>query len=1598
MKTKLLKKEFQKFSCILLIALMLNLTLSPAFGEELPSTITAEGDALPVGTDVGIPKVIDNPIDVEFACFSPENERYTGENTLLPNEVAKLKRKTEVENPGFSIDNINSGRGQNEDRELLKNDVIVQETVDGEAIVNELPAGKMDIGEISPWFNKWFSGPFAFGISLDDTIRLGQCRDLPRLVAEERGCPILGKQLSYRNSGEGIVNNVKTVWDDFADWITPDGIFEGTGQYTEEQLENVQMNISSNTDPETLQAKYIQKEVKQIPNSVLAEEIEASMKTAGNSSESLISIYSMFDKYYNSWFSTEMVVSVFGPTLVGTAKKYAGWLKRRGLAFDTTDSKIMQWFRRTFYEPGGVLGEARLKRMVTRTDRYGFGDAWTKGIEATGDWDSGYAFIKGGSFRKSINDWSKPGGYLEEMTDPIQRGEFFKQISDLRAYAHTNKAIWQQKADAYKAALNAAGDAGASSPQAKAALMDWAQTNADLMLKADGKILRLDATELWVKEEVTGLYTNALKYKNTGGFVSIVGDSKPPAKMQQGFINTVTGESGAWGDDAFEFATQGKMLEIYKVDKAGELLDTVPVEDLQKGFSRYVKKAAMTEKGELIEINESTIPYIMKESPTGKVDIYTSNWKLDHLETPEMYAKRLVDLRSDRIMNTMSINMDRLYNTLIEKNFAGQSRRYYSVLDKMFAQEQELIKSYLGSVKGALEWTLKPYLYWGGKRAFGFEGLSAFMLPDEWIEVELYTEDETIFDDAYIDVFAQHGSDEGEIFIQVLNKLPWKAVLNYATEKIAPSSIDKAYDQWTSPSGGWRRGVENVAYFTSTRDDCATCGVTLVPIVLSQEELSNLEDKGRGRAVIAFNVEQDMKSYFVEDIIDDDVAEDGTTLIAFAHHTNISGESMDQVGQEASDIDLVKARKDGETCADVVKDMGLGFLGDDPQRIGALLAVSESAGYFLFIGVGLVGSALQQTLLAPKLQDCVDDIEGYYLHVYSPYDSSKEGQKTPNANASKNAINIIQNIDDLVRGSPVQERDDDDDDDGPPVDNKGQPYTSTSISEEDADDRPIYERIWNQDETEGKSVVELAKEKMINTSEMLSQKTQSAALLQIDFETKGETHGVAFFEKMFFFWFKGNTQPAVYDNHSVSILEDDDKDVAVIVDKKDGSISVKQEGKPAEKVISSEDHVRMSGPDGRVPAEVIPQRIGRVVLPTGPAIELFEMDWQGNFKVLDQRILDCIRQNVLEQTGVPLTTLDITEAFGRAEAIVTDRYPSITTSKSEKSIIANGSPREIVYGPSARVVVMTDMNTTLLNGRAIPVGDMVSVQFKNGVILYKPASGGNPAELLIWLRYHERSILRPSQVNGLKAILDQVINAETGCPEPAINLEAIPNLDAGDRSQTTERVTNFNTAIEKMGPFQIFDTDRHRFVFYSEKTSNTCNVQDEGCCQDRVSIIDKQTGEIYDQAIVGDIEQTPEGIEFKTDDGKNHTLDFSADNGVPKITYNDMAPETLTMARGPNGAFWYDPETELWSPYNAQLLPLLEAFKTSGFDTRHREDCSSSTLPGGNTMNVNVGGSAETPFNLPSLPSAPLEMLLFILTLMAVICVARIGIEKRLKR
>ena len=1587
----------RKLACAMLVCIMLNLSFVPVLAQDLPKDAGSEGrqsnesslNDFSQGFSIGLADELGDGMPVastetktgEFVCSTPESDPLL--NNLSAEEVAALRRATEIENKGYSNDNINSGRGQNPDRDVLANDIIVQTADDGSAVANQLPSAKMDTGEFSQLFNQYIKGAFAFGISLDDTIRIGQCNNPDSMGESNRDCPVEDRAQSVRTGGAGVVADVKLAWSDLKDWIGIDAATGNTGQYTKGQLEGLQEKAALE-DENSLQTKSIKRETKLLGNSVKTEDFTASMATSGSSSAGLISIYSAFDKYFNSWFSTEMVVSNFGPTLFGQAKKYAGWLKRRGWVWDTSDSKFMQWFRRTFYDPEGLAGEARLKQIANRNTKYGFGDFMTRGIEGTGEWDSGYVFVKGGGWRKAMNEWGKPGGMFDQMTDPVVRGEFFKQVRDLRQVAHSNKAIYTYYDDAYKAAIQ---KFGAASPEAKAALIDSARSNARIMLSMDGEWLKLDALELWLKEDVTGLYSKGLKVKGTGNFVPITGDSKPMNRVQNAFADT-----GLF--DGTDFATTPEgFLEIYKVSDMGEFIGEAHIDDIQKNFAKYVDKAIMTEKGDMVKLDQTSLSYIVQETGgTGKVKVYKADWVLDHVETPEMYASRLKNTRSDRIAGTFSSNMDKIYGALIERNFAGQSRRYYSILDKAFAQEQEILKSYF-SIKGGAKWTLMPFLYWGGKHGFGVEAMSAYQLPEKWKEVKLSTGEEEIFNDAFIDVFAQEGSDEGDIFVQVLNKLPWQMVYSKVAEQFEP--VDNAYKSITNPLSGWRREVENVGYFTSTSQECASCSAILRPMAGSQQALLDLQQKGRGKAEISFNAQDEMKSYFVEDVLTDEAKEEGTTLIAFAHHANVDGTRIGD-DPESKPIDLVEAKKDETRCQDAIKEIGLGFLGDNPQRAAAILSFGESMGYVLFLWSGIIGSVIQQTLLVPKLQDCVDDVGGYYVHMFSPYDKKKETVESANEGASQKAGNVVQFFNEAVLGKAPAKEEKPGDDDKPVVDEQGRSYTPAQKSQSQKDETVVAAGLGGQQEGQ-KSVFEQAKDRIVAEAEKLGEKSKSKEILQMEIETKGKTDGTVSFEKSFFIWFKGYTQQAAWDNKSKYVLRDNQAKVDTIIDKGTGSIIVQKDGKQPEEVIKGKDQATMASHDGRVPAEVIPQRIGRVSLPSGPGIELFAMHSNGSFEVIAPKVLDCIRANIVQQTGVPLITNDITEAFGNIESIVTDSYSSIVPSKEGKSITANGAPRETIYGEKARVLVMSDMNTTMLDGREIPAGNFSSAQFKNGVIVYKPATAGRQAELIIWLRYHQRSILRNSDVSGLKATLaNPIINPETGCPETAINLEAIANLAAGDESQVTERVENFNKSIEKMGPFQTFDTEKHRFIFYSQKTSSECNAADPGCCQQRVTIIDKETGDVYDKAIVGNVQQTPTGIKFTTEDGKQHTLDFSAENGIPKISYNGLAPETLLSAKGPNGAFWYDPENQQWYPYNAQLLPLANEF-SKGFDTRHREDSSSSTLPGGNVMNLQLGGTAETPFNLPSLPAEPIAMLLFIGSLMAAICVSRHLIEKKIR-
>ena len=921
----------------------------------------------------------------------------------------------------------------------------------------------------------------------------------------------------------------------------------------------------------------------------------------------------------------------------------------------------------------------------------------------------------------------------------------------------------------------------------------------------------------------------------------------------------------------------------------------MPIDDIEKNLSLFKEKVAINEKGEKIYLNETSIP-LLKETSTGTVKVYDAGWEKAEAISPEDFAGKLLHPRvKSRTISLFNKNADQLYQSLMEQGFVD--RRYFSLLDKYITNEKNILQEYF-SVKGGAKWTLYPFAYWQAKRGFGFEGLSAYQLPDSWSSIIVYHGDEKIFDDAYIDFFSNEGSDQGDIFVQVLNKLPIKIVLDEVSDKYNP--VKKLYDSITGNT--LRDKVEDIAIYSSTPPECSGCGVSL-----NSEKLETFSP--------AFTVTKKFDAYILENPQSNEAKEKGTTLVSYAHHANLKGKSAEIDGGA---IDLVKAMQEKKTCSDAIKEGALGWtagwvgnIGKEKSasRVGAVLALEESAAYaiFSFWGAGeagIIASLIQQTVLAPKLADCVDSEEGYYIHFTVP---KKEEQKETASAEQLSTDKVSEMID------------------------SGTKQVLGSLSD-------------NPDSLLGKQAEEL-KGKIEDLVGNAAKNDFVEAIVGMDGSSSGKLSG----KKLFYFWFKGILSPAKYKTEGRRVIVDPKTGTTLDIDFANGRISVT--GQPT---VTNPDIVRLATTNSEVPAEEIPHTITKVSLPDSNAV-MFEMGLGSDTIVLDQAVLNCIKAGVLEQTGVGLSSNNLSHVFCKTLAIATDSHPNIHADASAKQIIAEGTPRQIVSGQNAKADILGNRETILRGDSEKRVGLLESIQFENGVIIVKPET----RQLIVWLRHNEKAVLDQKDVGGLKAKLESVKNPLTGCPEPAISLEALPTQGSDLAAFKTQQ---FNQSIQKLGPFQVFDTDKKRFIFYSKL--------EDGECVDYFKVIDKATGEVYEAPITS-ITQTPDGVQIQTADGQTHTVSFSAENGIPKVAFDGGAPETLLSATGKNGSFYYNPDKGLWYPENGQFIPLSDAFRQQGVTPQANPDGTVSSQPGGNVMNLNIGDKGSgTPFNLPSLPES----------------------------
>ncbi|MCD6246868.1 MAG: hypothetical protein J7J87_00325 [Candidatus Diapherotrites archaeon] len=1430
---------------------------------------------------------------------------------------------------GFTGSEFGSN-GKTREQDKLENPVVIiplgKES--GQAQKVELADQKFDLNSAIHLSDNWINGPYAFGIVLTDTLRVGRCVNLKD---KNIPCPLAGKQLSLRNSGTGITGDFKNLWKVLKDSVpalkdkNQEDLTDEDYRHIREQLglpesaeEDLKMRLAFTDVNDANIETYVRVPGKVIPNSILTYNFYAYGQTTCNSADCVISIYSLFDKYYNQWFSFDMTFSTVMPTLLGKGRllfKHLGMSKVFPWRF--SDSSIASYMRRKLYaNPNSFFGRRLRARLKLRATQYPEVGKLRALLSEGQGWTKGYALLNPGTRDKLVKEWLAPDGWLRKIDDPITQRELYKFVKDLDIYTKTQADLIKHAEKRYSAIRKVY---GFGSPAEIGARIDTGKVVSNVIIDYSDSMVIPDLPGWFARSSPTGLWTYSVKQKGATSPPWLAGDSTYMYDLLDKFR-----KDGHFAGSIYE--TTGRNLKLWRLEPAGRHIRDVTVEDLETNWYRYRDMFVKLDSGNVVPVADWSLPQIKKHA-TGSIPLYSEGKTLAAELSPEDFASKLLEERNLLNLKLFApLNTDYMRHTLEAQGF--MKRRYLSLLDRAISYQDKFFHNYMRP-KGGIKWTALFNLYWIGKRGANQRWASAYMLPDTWREVRWPLGSSELYNDAFIDFFSHEGSDQGDMFNRMLQVMPWEFIAKNLFANFKP--LQEIYNKLKNNQ--IRNTVENLAFYATTPESCESCGVSI--------------RAGRDYSYFlsSFYSGRKLDAYILEDIVSEKAKKKGSTLITFTHHTDLEGKEQGVSG--STRISLEEAIRKKETCRDAVEKVTLGSLPKwmNPALIGGGLAFAENAGYWLFGFAGVFGSTFQQLVIAPKLQDCVDVDGGYYTHIFVPA-PEEQSNKTEAANqlsteAALNSIDAFANA-----------------------------LTSMFVSDKN-------------------SYTTQAAEKLNSMVEQFVHGARQDNIVQANVHMEGSTVGTLEGEQLFSFWFKGETSPMKYKTSGHKIISSADKNTALLVDFNAGKIFlIDQNGNILDTIVDNNIASRLTSTNTNIPAEEIPKRYTLVGLPDSNE-PLFEMNIDSELFVLVPEVSDCILQGIEYQIGVPYENpnrerLNLEPVFGKVLSINTDMY-SIHALNDQKRIVAEGTPRRMVEGENAKVIIQANRNTALTNSVRKEAGLLESIIFENGVIIYKP----DTHELIIWLKRSKAVDVPQDFIGGIRLKPEEVINPETMCPEPAFSIEALPSASGGYEAY---KVNSFNQALQNAGPFTVLETPTRRFIFFSRYEPDGKCVGIE-CCKDYIRIINKETGEVY-EAPIESFEVTPEGIHIKDANGREHNIGVTAEDGRPMVVYNNYPPEPLVSAQGPNGSFWYDPEKGMWHVENAQLLPLLEAFR-SGALTQATPGGQIITKPGDNIMNIQAGLGGG-PFNLPSLPEQPLLLIIYIgLLVLSFVSVRIYFIKKR---
>ncbi|MFH1751500.1 MAG: hypothetical protein ABH821_00995 [archaeon] len=1450
---------------------------------------------------------------------------------------------------GFTGKEVKSDKARTDtEREALeKSKFIVSDEDQKLGLSQDLPNQKFDPAEVSHLLNTQIAGGFAFGLVLKDTLRTGRCADF-----SNSGCFLNEQGLKYRNSAVGFTQNLKAVYKDFSNDINVSVLTDTATQakdyavdyvegdetprvMSEEHSEAIQ-NLEALDTENQIKVKAVERiSTNKIKNNILARNFEASMSTTCIDQGCYIDIYSTFDKMFNAWLSVDFIATGIGPSLIGHARIILGKVAKYPGAKTVASKlkKIDDTIQGWFTrQKGRWISEDRGETVKALAAEYDLDQEWYDMMHN----------INGAANAAKIRNRYHPGGSLSKLSDKQKKVwaeivGYSDQVIKEAKFRQTNVMDFGKiKEGKIVPAFNVKTNA-----LAKGITNEEVKSVALKMYKEGEKLKGLTNFGIEIPEEFikNNLQTKNtfIRYLDSGEMINA--DSSTGYKVT---LNTV------FGEDYILKNTPDKKLvtdaAAAVVNKEGKVLTYT--------LSKAAKDKPLTSG-------------ISLGSLKSEIPLSTWNGKVMEINTKEGVQQLLISRESveKAIKENSEMTFVNVYNAAFDAADPIESEALLKDFIRFGGKRVNDAGTYLkGFVKPAINEKV-----WGSKRY--------------WSALDWWGKSQPPL---YQSMF---GSVKGALGWTFLPTVFWQAKRGAGgfLPEYSVYQLPKTWSEikFTPKENGELYQYSYIDFFSNTGSDEGDMFEQAIhsfffPIAglldsVAQEidvvkeqyqkfakshivrnEVDNLAVYVTGArecdgCTVSFNSnkefsqfnpnfftpDKDLTVYVLEDTKKSNLEKYGQTLISYTHQSDLKGKTEEGDGEN---IDLEEAIKAKTTCKDKLEELtvlglNIGFVLPKSASAAGVLALGENLAYYVgpFLFGGLPGVGLGLFASGVQMFEIAPKLKECV--------DSEEGYYThfyvPTKLQEEKAEDPVEQLKDAIQTG----------NDGFQEFLQSQPDNPLT--------QPIKEIGKNLDkiveQTEDNDVVE--------------------ALLFSDARAQGMMEGF----QLFYIFVAGDSTlwPSKYRDSGKEIIVDPDTNSEMVIDYGEGTLEV-----DGQTVIGTDkaDFVRMMNTNFKIPAKVIPQKMTFIPLSDSTS-DLFEINANGELIVLDSAALNCIQAGIEEQTYNSFSSNNLTSVLGYVKNIATNDYPQVIPAGDE--IIASGLTRKIAEGSNSKVKISLNRDTELLPQEFPNLGKMLAIQFEEGIIIFKPSTN----ELILWVE-HPASI-DGEKVADFKGELTTATNPLTSCEEPAVNLSIAGN--PGSEADQAEAL-KMNNALQGVGPFQIFETPSKIIMFYAGPAPE---------CKQMMKVIDKESGNVYEQEITS-ITQEPDGtIKITTADGKTHTMDFSTEGGQPLLDFNGVI-EPLLRAQGRNGGFWYDPKTGRWYTENGQMIPLNEDFKQKGMSTQVNEDGSVSSQPGTNVM-VYGGQQSSSPFpQLPSLPEQPLLLALFVISLISVLMVSQALIRIRI--